>query len=100
MQGFAKSYPGIRDYFPIEKEVKKLPRQYIANVIYTVVGTQFAKWVEAQMKKRNDKIKADQDMMIDMDPEIAAIFQASQSVSGKYYLHIFTHEGVTLKYLI
>ena len=35
------------------------------------------------MKKRNDKIKAEQDMMIDMDPEIAEIFKASQSVSGK-----------------
>ena len=36
------------------------------------------------MEKRNDKIKAEQDMMIDMDPEIAEIFKASQSVSGKY----------------
>ena len=36
------------------------------------------------MEKRNDKIKAEQDMMIDMDPEIAEIFRASQSVSGKY----------------
>ena len=36
------------------------------------------------MKKRNDKIKAEQDMMIDMDPEIAEIFKASQSISGKF----------------
>ena len=40
------------------------------------------------MEKRNDKIKAEQDMMIDMDPEIAEIFRASQSVSGKYLQHI------------
>ena len=39
------------------------------------------------MEKRNDKIKAEQDMMIDMDPEIAEIFKASQSVSGKYLLN-------------
>jgi len=37
------------------------------------------------MRKRNDKIKAEQDMMIDMDPEIAEIFKASQSVSGKFF---------------
>ena len=35
------------------------------------------------MEKRNDKIKAEQDLMIDMDPEIAEIFRKSQSVSGK-----------------
>ena len=26
MQAFASSYPGIKSYFPIEKELKKLPR--------------------------------------------------------------------------
>ena len=39
--------------------MEKLPRQYIANVIYTIAGNAFAKWVEAQMRKRNDKIKAE-----------------------------------------
>ena len=46
-------------------------------MIYTVVGNPFALWVKSQMEKRNDKIKAEQDMMIDMDPEIAEIFRAS-----------------------
>ena len=63
--------------------MEKLPRQYIANVIYTIVGPPFAQWVKAQMEKRNDKIKAEQDLLIDMDPEIAEIFRKSQSVSGK-----------------
>ena len=85
MQAFATAYPQLARYFPIEKEMEKLPRQYIANVIYTIVGNPFAKWVESQMRKRNDKIKAEQDMMIDMDPEIAEIFKASQSVSGKFH---------------
>ena len=52
-------------------------------MIYSIVGNVFAKWVEARMNARNDKLKAEQDMMIDMDPEIAEIFKASQSVSGK-----------------
>ena len=49
-----------------------------------MVGSPFAKWVEEQMVKRNEKIKAEQDMLIDMDPEIAEIFRSSQAVSGKY----------------
>ena len=47
MQAFADKYPGVNKYFPIEKEVEKLPRQYIANVIYTIVGPPFAQWVKA-----------------------------------------------------
>ena len=46
------------------------------------------------MQKRNDKIKQEQDMMIDLDPEIAEIFKASQSVSGKYLFRMpvsYTH---------
>ena len=86
MQAFASAYPQVARYFPIDKEMKKLPRSYIANLIYTVVGSAFAKWVEQQMRKRNDKLKMEQDMMIDLDPEIAEIFKASTSVSGKYPL--------------
>ena len=59
MQGFASAYPQISRYFPVDREMEKLPRQYIANVIYTIAGNAFAKWVEAQMRKRNDKIKAE-----------------------------------------
>ena len=47
MQTFANQYPGVSKYFPIEKEMEKLPRQYIANVIYTVVGNPFAIWVKS-----------------------------------------------------
>ena len=46
MQAFASAYPQVARYFPIDKEMKKLPRSYIANLIYTVVGSAFAKWVE------------------------------------------------------
>ena len=38
------------------------------------------------MRKRNDKLKMEQDLMIELDPEIAEIFKASTSVSGKYPL--------------
>ena len=35
---------------PIEaREVEKLPRAYLANVIYTIVGEKFRKWVEQKI---------------------------------------------------
>ena len=66
-----------------KKEIDKLPRQYLANVIYTLVGKPFDAWVEARIEARNQKIKEKGQMQIELDPEIAAIFHASTAVSGK-----------------
>ena len=34
----AKKDPNIMQYLPDDQEIHLLPRQYLANVIYTVVG--------------------------------------------------------------
>ena len=41
MLDYIKAHPQVSLYLPIEKEIKKLSRQYIGNIIYTVVGDQF-----------------------------------------------------------
>ena len=61
----------------LEREVNKLPRSYVANIIYTIIGDDFKKWVNKQIKVRNDKIRDEQNIVIEMDPEVAAIFKAS-----------------------
>ena len=38
---------------PIEKEIEKLPREYVGDVIVSVVGEQFVKWKEARITARN-----------------------------------------------
>ena len=57
------------------KEIAKLPRQYIANVIYTLVGKPFRIWADEQIKKRNERVTEEKDLVIEMDPEIAEIFR-------------------------
>lgn len=47
------------------------------------MGQAFQDWVDAKVAARNDKVKTEHNMMIEMDPEIAAIFKASQSISGR-----------------
>jgi len=69
-----------------KKEMLKLPRSYIANVIYTQVGQPFQDWANKRIKERNEKIVQDRDMTINMDPEVAAIFRSSTAVSGKYII--------------
>ena len=65
------------------KELEKLPKQYVANIIYTIVGDDFKDWVQGRIDDRNEKVKKEKDMMVELDPEILAIFNASTSVSGK-----------------
>lgn len=67
-----------------KKEIKKLPRQYIANVIYTIVGEPFKTWVLDRVETRNVKVAEEGDMMIEIDAEIAKIYKMSNSVSGKH----------------
>ncbi len=84
MMEYAKGVPKVMKAFPSEvKEIDKLPRQYIINVIYTLVGKPFELWVNQRIENRHAKIAEDRDLNIELDPEIAAIFQASNAVSGK-----------------
>ena len=84
MMAYCSGIPKVMKAFPSEvKEIDKLSRQYIANVIYTQVGRPFEEWVNQRVEQRHLKIAEDKDLNIELDPEIAAIFQASNAVSGK-----------------
>ena len=69
---------------PVEAEIKKLPRQYIANVIYTLVGDPFYQWVQLKINERNEKVKQQMNINIQMDPRVAEAFRNSTAVSSKY----------------
>ncbi len=61
----------------------KLPREYIGNLIYTIIGEPFQDWVKDRIEKRNAKLKEEQKLEIEMDPEVLRIFQSSTSVGCK-----------------
>ena len=59
----AKKHPTVMRALPeVEKEVKKLPRSYMGNVMATFLGDAFEKWVEQRVQERNAKIKDDREM--------------------------------------
>ena len=66
---------------PNEKEIPKLPKQYLANVVYTVCGDRFHNWVSKKIEERNVRVQNDKDLMINVDPIIAAAFNNSTAVS-------------------
>lgn len=57
-----------------EDEIKKFPKSYLCDLIYTVVDTPFKEWVKLQITQRNDKVSQDNNLMINMDPQIAEAF--------------------------
>ena len=67
-----------------KKELMKMPRSYIANVIYTIVGEDFRDWINKKMDERTKRLAEERDMNIKMDPEIYKIFKNSESISSKY----------------
>ena len=57
MLAHAMKTPHVAKALPIEeKEIFKLPREYIGNVLFTLVGDRFKKWVESKIEDRNQKM--------------------------------------------
>lgn len=42
----ASAHEEVWPYFPEQKDIHKLPRQWVVNVMYTIVGRPFAQWVQ------------------------------------------------------
>ena len=70
-------------YMPDRQEIHKVPKQWLANICNSILKNIFADWVKLKIEERNLKVKTKQNMMIDMDQELAAAFAASTKVSGK-----------------
>ena len=79
---------------PDDRDLSKVPRQWLINVIYSIVGDDFRKWVSVEVKNRNDQLADNQNLMIELDPEIAAAFGSSLNISSK-----FTSDQVQIAHL-
>ena len=84
MLKFSRREPKVAAALPVEpREVDKLRRQYNCNVCYTLIGEPFRQWVDNVMQQCNSKIESERNLAIQMDPEIAKIFQQSTAVRSK-----------------
>ena len=66
--------PELVLYFPVRKELMKMPRQYIVNVTYSIVGDDFKKWVHERIHQRNVRQTTAKKSEIDMIPLINTAF--------------------------
>ena len=42
---FAASYPGIEDHLPDARDLPSIPRQWIINICYSIIGQDFSDFV-------------------------------------------------------
>ena len=68
----------------------KVPRQWLINVTYTVLGEPFAGWVKSEIEDRNEELATKQKLYIEMDPEIAKAFNSSFNISSKSVSSLLT----------
>ena len=46
----ARKWQIVWDYLPDERDLHRLPRQWVISVIFTVVGAPFEEWVHEQIQ--------------------------------------------------
>ena len=71
---FLADFEEIYKFLPIDKEIKRLPKQFIVNIAYSIIGQQFSKWVKERINERNSKLTIEKNLNIEMDPDIARAF--------------------------
>jgi hypothetical protein len=80
-----QKHPEVYAYLPEPNlELPKTPKQWVCNVVATILQEEFTKWVKLQVWARHEKVAVKKDLLIQMDPEMLAIFQASTAVSSKF----------------
>ena len=84
MQEWAKGQPEVFKYLPAEEDLDALPRAWIVNVLYTVLGKTFSTWVDAQIEKRNKERATEKNQEAVLLPKFWKSFKASTDVSGKF----------------
>jgi len=59
--------------------------------VATVLGDVFTDWVSEKIEERNEEVRNKKDMNIELDPDIAAAFRASTSVSREFRFNLISY---------
>lgn len=82
----ASKNPCFKLYMPEDRDMHKVPRQWIINVAYSVMGETFNTWVKEEIVHRNEEVARKQKLLIEMDNDIAKAFHSSVNISSKLFL--------------
>ena len=78
------AHHNVFNYLPDQQEIRKVPKEWICNVLATVLKGMFTGWVKNRIEERNEAVKEARNTDIGMDPEMAEAFRASTKTSCRY----------------
>ena len=87
----AGKYPGIEQYLTDQRDINRLPRQFLINLLSTLLGSEFSDWVNAIVEARILKVATDRKMLLDLNPKIAQAFHNSTAVNSKVESNSWPH---------
>ena len=67
---FALPHPEVAATLPDLSDLRKCPRPWIINVIFTVMGQSFKDWIDDRIRQRNEDVVNEKNLGIVMDPAI------------------------------
>lgn len=70
----SREFPLMEEYWPEERDRAALPRQFVINVLYSVVGEAIALWTHNVIEEQNQRVAENRSLLIELDPEIARAF--------------------------
>ena len=73
----------MEQYWCEPRDRHRLVRNYVANVIFTVIGSDFAEYVQSKINERNQKIAVESNRLLELDEDIAKAFWSSTDVSSR-----------------
>ena len=86
---FCQKFPNIWSYLPEKKELCKVPKSWLVNVMFVVIGEPLALFIKNTVNDRNAKQTEKRKMQVEMDQAVYDAFVASTAVSCKSFSHDF-----------
>ena len=70
----ASKYEKVRDYMPEGPDLSRMNRQWIYNIVYTIVGQPIQDYVTHKVNERNVKVSEKNKLNLELDPEVFNAF--------------------------
>lgn len=79
-----REHPDLERYLPEERDIDRLPRQWVASIVRALLKSKFDDWVDEIVAERNENVKTKGKQTIKLDPAIYKAFKKSKNISSKY----------------
>jgi hypothetical protein len=83
MVEFAEAYPDVFNYLPDKRDMYRIPRQFLINILTTKIGDPFDKWVKTQTDIRDNTMKIVHNLDIAVSNACLNAFNRSNHITSK-----------------